>query len=89
MGNYDELIKALRNCSCVDGQGSCAKCAYKHSEFSCKWKMMIDAADAIEKLTAEVEKQKSLVSEYKKSYHAFKQLYEYTQAELCEIRGEE
>lgn len=52
----NELIDALRNCACEDGNGSCAKCAYKFAEFSCKWKMMIDAADAIERLTDEVDR---------------------------------
>lgn len=52
----DELIEALRNCACADGNGSCAKCSYKFAEFSCKWKMMRDAADAIEKLVKENER---------------------------------
>ena len=56
-----ELIDALRNCACEDGNGSCAKCAYKFAEFSCKWKMLRDAADAIERLQAEVERLNGII----------------------------
>ena len=48
---YNELIDALRNCSSPI-VGSCAKCVKKGPD--CKWNMMIDAADAIEKLTAKL-----------------------------------
>lgn len=52
---YDELIKALRNCACIRTDGSCANCGYRNST-ECKWMMIRDAADAIERLVAEVDR---------------------------------
>lgn len=61
-----ELIAALRNCSCADGNGSCAKCAYKFAEFSCKWKMMRDAADALEAADKKIEQLEKQVVAHEK-----------------------
>lgn len=52
------VINALRNCT--SAKGSCAKCAYKSRVFpgtlnGCKWNVMRDAADAIEKLVSLVK----------------------------------
>ena len=54
---YNELIDALRNCIGMYPDGSCDKCPYdKHPR--CSIDMMRDVADAIERLTAEVERLK-------------------------------
>ena len=53
---YDELIKALR-CGTVKGDGkfNCPSCNYSHGD--CCWTLiMLDAADAIERLTAEIDR---------------------------------
>ena len=42
-----ELIKALRNCACIKSDASCANCEYARST-ECKWRMIEDAADALE-----------------------------------------
>ena len=49
MIDYDELVKALENCSSMNG--SCARCPY-HTTIaqSCKWEMLKDAAKAIKEL---------------------------------------
>lgn len=55
VGMHDELIDALRNCICMYPDGSCDKCPYdKHPR--CSIDMMRDAADAIERLTDEVDR---------------------------------
>ena len=51
----NEIIDALRNCSCADGSGSCSICQYVQKE-RCKQQMMDDAADAIERLMEEVDR---------------------------------
>ena len=53
---YNELIDALRLCA-DECEEDCERCAYyKHG---CMVKMMNDAADAIERLMAEIEQLKS------------------------------
>lgn len=61
----DELVKALRRCSYTTVAGAyredgyCKPCAYfaeDTSDITCIDRMMIDAADAIEKLMAEVDR---------------------------------
>ena len=47
----DEIVKALRHCATVDGSG-CYECPAK-SEFDCEVLMKTEAADLIERLTAE------------------------------------
>ena len=57
----DELIKALRNCEVHGNGGDCRKeCLYvDHDCGVCKHDVMLhDAADAIERLTAEREQMK-------------------------------
>ena len=49
----NELIEALRNCSDLK---SCDGCPYGFDENACGAKMMRDAADAIERLTEEVDR---------------------------------
>lgn len=61
MGNYDQLVKALMTCSGNVDFPSCVKCGYNHHA-KCKWDMMLDAADAIEELQAEVEKREGLIN---------------------------
>lgn len=53
----DELVKALRNCACIRTDGSCANCGYRKST-ECKWMMVRDAADALERLVADRNKLK-------------------------------
>lgn len=83
----NELIDALQNCACEDGNGSCAKCAYKFAEFSCKWKMMIDAADAIERMQADIAKKDSQITEWKNAWRIANSLYKSAQAEIDEHRA--
>ena len=47
----DEIVKALRHCATVDGSG-CYECPAK-SEFDCEVLMKTEAADLIERLSAE------------------------------------
>ena len=54
---YNELIDALRYCA--DGDKICTKqqnCGYFGKGFFCQEVLMNDAADAIERLTAEVDR---------------------------------
>ena len=52
MTDYEQLVKALRHCS---GQGflTCRGCQYNSNMLSCAYKMMRDAAAAIEALLKE------------------------------------
>ena len=51
----NELIDALRNCTGAYPDASCDKCPYdKHPR--CSIDMMSDAADAIERLTEEIDR---------------------------------
>ena len=52
--NQEELISALRNCACVTENATCADCKYYKNNL-CKRSLMIDSADAIERLQAEVD----------------------------------
>ena len=49
---YDELIETLRHCSELQ---DCFKCKYQYSDI-CKSTMARDAADAIERLTSEIDR---------------------------------
>ena len=53
----DELIDALRNCACIKNEDHCKICGYRHST-ECGRRIADDAADAIERLTAEREQMK-------------------------------
>ena len=59
--NYEQLVKALRHCS---GQGflTCRECQYNNNMLSCAYKMMRDAAAAIEALQAEVKRMEDELS---------------------------
>ena len=50
-----ELIDALRNCACIKNEDHCKICGYRHST-ECGRRIADDAADAIERLTAEVDR---------------------------------
>lgn len=49
-----ELIDALRNCACIKSDASCANCEYARST-ECKWRMIEDAADALEAAEHRIE----------------------------------
>ena len=82
--NNAELIKALRHC----GKGGdvaerCLPCGYYDSEPWCEAALVNDAAAAIERLTAEVdrkdktiERMRDLMKHYKAAYRTAYKLYQ-------------
>ena len=55
MKEYEELIKALRYCSEASNEMGCSECTVDRT-VDCVGKLMRDAADAIERLMAEVDR---------------------------------
>ena len=53
--NIPELVKALRHCNGPSFL-TCRECQYNNNMLTCPYKMLRDAADAIEALQAEVER---------------------------------
>ena len=48
-----EIIKSLNICATAERDYECDGCAYRGKGFDCNSMMMMDAAKALEKLTAE------------------------------------
>jgi len=63
----DELIKALRNCKGPYPDASCDKCPYDKHPY-CALDMNRDAADAIERLTAEVDRKDKALQAWAKTW---------------------
>ena len=55
---YEELVRTLS--SCPDAEYGCSNCEYKNS-FGCREKLMSDASNAIEDLTAQLEKANGVI----------------------------
>ena len=68
----NEIIDALRNCSCADGSGSCSICQYVQKE-RCKQQMMDDAADAIEWMTDEIDRKDKALQAWVKTWEQRKE----------------
>ena len=68
----DELVKALRNCACIRTDGSCANCGYRKST-ECKWMMVRDAADAIERLMGEIDRKDKALQAWVKTWESRKE----------------
>ncbi len=51
----DELVKHLRNCGNLEIDG-CKDCELQDTEMLCNQRLMIQAADAIEELSAKYQK---------------------------------
>lgn len=64
--NIPELVEALRHCNGPSFL-TCRECQYNNDLLSCAYKMLRDAADAIEALQAEVQSYKVLADEWQSS----------------------
>lgn len=53
--DYSKLVEALRHCNGLSVL-TCQECQYSNDLLTCTYKMLRDAADAIEALQAEVER---------------------------------
>ena len=72
MNDYTGIVSSLREC-CGEGICDCSTCAFeplsKDGDYTeCVDALMLKAADAIEKLSTEVECLKSYMGEYKAAY---------------------
>ena len=68
---YNELIDALRNCACIKNEDHCKICGYRHST-ECGRRIADDAADAIERLTAEVDRKDKALQAWVKTWEQTK-----------------
>ena len=55
---YEELVRTLS--SCPDAEYGCSNCKYQNS-LGCREKLMSDASNAIEDLTAQLEKANEVI----------------------------
>ena len=60
MTDYTELVKALRNCNGPSFL-TCRECQYNNDMLTCPYKMLRDAAAAIEELQAELAGSKDAI----------------------------
>ena len=80
----NELIDALRNCA--DPNKYCTDCKYDINSSSCVC-LLRDAADAIERLQADLAKKDSQLTEWKNAWRIANSLYKSAQAETDELRA--
>lgn len=89
---YNELIKALRNCEEHGNGGDCRKeCPYVDRDCGiCNHEVLLhDAADAIERLQADLAKKDSQLAEWKNAWRIANSLYKSAQSEIDELRAYE
>lgn len=83
MTDYSELVKSLRYCNGPSFL-TCRECRYNNDMLSCQYKMLRDAATAIETLQAELDQWKAAVKGQEDGIKVLQAEVERLQGKLCD-----